>query len=120
MNLDETIDQLKTVKEQIKDLNNEVKELKAREDEIARDLMSKMDEAGLKRMANDTATISVATEIVPDPVDWDLFYKYITDTGQFELLHKRISLPAFRELLQSQEVPGMQSRELMKLNFRSL
>ena len=120
MNLDETIDQLKTVKEQIKDLNTEVKELKAREDEIARDLMAKMDEAGLKRMANDNATISVATEIVPDPTDWDLFYQYIKDTGQFELLHKRISLPAFRELLQSQEVPGMQSRELMKLNFRSL
>jgi hypothetical protein len=119
MNSDELITELKKTKDQIRDLNNEVKELKGREDELARSLMTEMDKTGLKRMANDLATVSVATEIVPDPTDWDLFYQYIKDTGQFELLHKRISLPAFRELLQSQEVPGIQSRELMKLNFRT-
>jgi hypothetical protein len=120
MTLDEKIDELKTVKQQIKDLNQELKEIKEREDEIARDLIREMEEVGLKRMANESATISVATENVPDVTDWDAFYEFISNNQAFELLHKRVSATAFRELSQTQEVPGVQTRELTKLNFRSL
>jgi hypothetical protein len=121
MNLDETIDRLKTVKEQIKDLNTEVKELKEREDEITRDLMAKMAEAGLKRMANDNATISVATELVPNADNWDEVYGFIIENKLLEFLHRRLSATAIREYVSTYgDIPGLSMRELTKLNFRSL
>ena len=119
MTLDDKINNLVEVKKQIKDINEQLKGIKEREEEIARDLIRELEKAGLKRMANDSATISVVTENVPDVTDWDEFYRFISEQQAFELLHKRVSATAFRELSQTQDVPGVQTRELVKLNFRS-
>ena len=119
MTLDEKINNLVEVKKQIKDINEQLKGIKEREEEIARDLIRELEQAGIKRMANDSATISVVTENVPDVTDWDEFYRFISEQQAFELLHKRVSATAFRELSQPQDVPGVQTRELVKLNFRS-
>ena len=119
MTLDDKINNLIEVKKQIKDINEQLKGIKEREEEIARDLIRELEQAGIKRMANDSATISVATENVPDVTDWDQFYRFISEQQAFELLHKRVSATAFRELSQTQDVPGVQTRELVKLNFRS-
>tara|TARA_Y100001937_G_C7055224_1_gene301036 strand:- start:39 stop:419 length:381 start_codon:yes stop_codon:yes gene_type:complete len=119
MTLDDKINNLIEVKKQIKDINDQLKGIKEREEEIARDLIRELEKAGLKRMANDSATISVVTENVPDVTDWDEFYRFISEQQAFELLHKRVSATAFRELSQTQDVPGVQTRELVKLNFRS-
>ena len=119
MTLDDKINNLIEVKKQIKDINDQLKGIKEREEEIARDLIRELEKAGLKRMANDSATISVVTENVPDVTDWDEFYGFILEQQAFELLHKRVSATAFRELSQTQDVPGVQTRELVKLNFRS-
>ena len=119
MTLDDKINNLIEVKKQIKDINDQLKGIKEREEEIARDLIRELEKAGLKRMANDSATISVVTENVPDVTDWDEFYRFISEQQAFELLHKRVSATAFRELSQTQDIPGVQTRELVKLNFRS-
>ena len=119
MTLDDKINNLIEVKKQIKDINDQLKGIKEREEEIARDLIRELEKAGIKRMANDSATISVVTENVPDVTDWDEFYRFISEQQAFELLHKRVSATAFRELSQTQDVPGVQTRELVKLNFRS-
>ena len=121
MNMDEQINDLKKVKEQIKDLNGEVSKLKEREEEISRTLMTEMDRVGLKRMANDTATISVATELVPNADDWDEVYEFIIENRLMEMLHKRLSATAIREYVtEIGSIPGISMRELTKLNFRSL
>ncbi len=121
MNIDEQINDLKKVKEQIKDLNDEVKELKEREEEIARNLMAQMNEVGVKRMANDIATISVATELVPNADDWDAFYDFVVENRMLEMLHRRLSATAIREYVSNiGDIPGLSMRELTKLNFRSL
>lgn len=119
MNSDELITELKKTKDQIKDLNNEVKELKGREDELARSLMTEMDKTGLKRMANDLATVSVATEAVPNVDNWDEFRAYVKDNDLWELLHKRVSATACRELAMTETIPGVSFRDLTKLNFRT-
>ena len=47
-------------------------------------------------------------------------HQHILDTKQFELLQKRMSATAWRELLQmGQAVPGVKATELTKINFRS-
>lgn len=119
MNSDELITELKKTKDQIKDLNNEVKELKGREDELARSLMAEMDKNGLKRMANDLATVFVATEAVPNVDNWDELRAYIKDNDLWELLQKRVSATACRELAMTESIPGVSFRDLAKLNFRT-
>ena len=47
-------------------------------------------------------------------------HQHISDTGRFELLQKRMSATAFRELMaMGQSVPGVSATELDRLNYRS-
>ena len=47
-------------------------------------------------------------------------YQYLIQTKQFELIQKRMSATAFRELLQmGMNVPGVKATELTRVNFRS-
>ena len=65
-------------------------------------------------------TVSIKKEIVPTVEDWDSVHQHIIDTGQFELMQKRMSATAYRELQQmGQEVPGVVPTELTRMNFRS-
>ena len=64
--------------------------------------------------------LSIKEEIVPTVQDWDEVYKYLIQTKQFELIQKRMSATAFRELLQmGMNVPGVKATELTRVNFRS-
>jgi len=47
-------------------------------------------------------------------------HEHITETNQFELLQKRMSATAYRELVATGfDVPGVKSTELTRINFRS-
>ena len=88
----------------------------ALEAEIAAD----MERQGLTQTGNDVCTISLKTEVVPTVEDWDALWEHIFDTRQTELLQKRMSATAYRELLaMAQAVPGVRSTELTKVNYRS-
>ena len=79
-----------------------------------------MERQGLTQPGNDACTISLKTEIVPTVEDWDALHQHIIATGQFELLQKRMSATAYRELLaMAQSVPGVRSTELTRVNYRS-
>lgn len=52
-------------------------------------------------------------KIVPRVTDWATTHKHIQQTGDFDLLHRRISLTAFRERLNAGVVvPGIEARPL--------
>ena len=79
-----------------------------------------MQEQGLDKISNDICTISLKTEVVPTVEDWDSLHEHITETNQFELLQKRMSATAYRELVATGfDVPGVKSTELTRINFRS-
>ena len=79
-----------------------------------------MERQGLTQTGNDVCTISLKTEVVPTVENWDALWEHIFDTRQSELLQKRMSATAYRELLaMAQTVPGVRSTELTRVNFRS-
>ena len=79
-----------------------------------------MDDQGIEKTANDRATISVKTKTMPSAEDWDQIYKHILATEQFELLHRRLSAQAFRELLSlGMTVPGIKSTDVIRINYRT-
>ena len=118
--LDELMNALVTTRTEIRSLQQEEKALKVHQNDLESEIMWKMEEQGLDQIANDKCTISRKKEVVPTVEDWDQVYQHLIDTKQFELLQKRMSATAFRELLQmGMNVPGVKATELTRVNFRS-
>ena len=119
--IDELIDRKKSIKSQMEKLNSELKNLREQENDIDLELLKKLDAEGLKKTANEVASVSIKEETVPDVHDWDALYAHIISSGDFSLIQRRVSSTAYRELLKlGYNVPGLQPREIRRINFRSL
>jgi hypothetical protein len=121
MTINDIINARLYTRHKLADLSKQEKALKAEQSELDWQLMTKLDDQGLSRTANDTATISISEEVVPEVQDWDELYQYITSTGDFSLVQRRMSSTAYRELRgQGDNVPGVADRTIRKLNVRAL
>jgi hypothetical protein len=118
--LTDLLAELAKTKQAIKELHEQEKEFNSQKRELDYQIAIKMQEQGLEKISNDICTVSLKTEIVPTVEDWDAVFAHIVDTSQFELVQKRMSSTAFRELIaMGMEVPGVRSTELTRINFRS-
>ena len=118
--LNTLMDKLTITRKTIQSLQEREKVLRLRRNDLESAIIGKMEEQGLDQIANDVCTISKKLEIVPTVEDWDILHKHILNTKQFELLQKRMSATAYRELLQmNMPVPGVKATELTKINYRS-
>ena len=119
-NLDDKMNMLNDTRQQLKTLQAQEKTLKDTQNYLEAEIAADMAKQGLTQTGNDVCTISLKTETVPTVEDWDLLHQHIIDTGRFELLQKRMSATAYRELIAMEpSVPGVRSTELTKVNFRS-
>ena len=119
-NLDDKMNMLNDTRQQLKTLQAQEKTLKDTQNYLEAEIAADMAKQGLTQTGNDVCTISLKTETVPTGEDWDLLHQHIIDTGRFELLQKRMSATAYRELIAMEpSVPGVRSTELTKVNFRS-
>ena len=115
------IDERAMIKAQMDGLNKRLKEFREALDQVDRLLLRKMDNEGLNRTANSLASVSINEDIVPDVTDWDKLYEHVQETGDFSLIQRRVSSTAYRELLKlGEQVPGLESRTIRRINFRSL
>jgi len=118
--INKLLDELSDVRGQVKSLQEQERELKRRQSDIEFSLVSQLEDQGVDRVGNNVCTVSIKKEIVPTVEDWDQVHQHIIDTKQFELLQKRMSSVAFRELLtMGMNVPGVKPTELTRINFRS-
>lgn len=65
-----------------------------------------------------SATVQVNRHLKPKPSvkDWNMLYQYITNTGSFDLLHKRVTEKAVELRWEDgQEVPGVEKFIVEKL-----
>ena len=118
--MDELLTELTEVRTNLKGLQEKERGFKSRKMELEAKIVSTLKQQGIDRVGNDGCTVSIKEEIVPTVQDWDKVYKYLIQTKQFELIQKRMSATAFRELLQmGMNVPGVKATELTRVNFRS-
>jgi|TARA_R100001530_G_scaffold63800_1_gene45862 hypothetical protein len=118
--MDELLTELTEVRTNLKGLQEKERGFKSRKMELEAKIVSTLKQQGIDRVGNDGCTVSIKEEIVPTVQDWDEVYKYLIQTKQFELIQKRMSATAFRELLQmGMNVPGVKATELTRVNFRS-
>ena len=118
--LDDKMNMLANTRTKLKELLEQEKELKQVQNALEAEIAADMERQGLTQTGNDVCTISLKTETVPTVEDWDVLHQHISDTGRFELLQKRMSATAYRELIAMEpSVPGVRSTELTKVNYRS-
>ena len=98
MNINELIEARSEVKDTIAGLNAELKELNKEKDDLDYQLLTKLDEQGLSRTANDKASVSINAVIFPEVTDWDAFYAYVLEQQDLSLLQRRISSAAYKEM----------------------
>lgn len=115
------IDQLWATREVKRDIESQLKEVETRIAELNAQLMERMEQEGLDKASGTKATISVSTNTVAAVEDWDEFWKYILKNKYTHLLQRRVSDPAYRELLEAgKKVPGVQPFVKRSLNVRSI
>jgi len=118
--LDDIMNMLADTRAKLKVLLEQEKELKSVQNALEAEIAADMERQGLTQTGNDVCTISLKTETVQTVEDWDVLHQHISDTGRFELLQKRMSATAYRELIAMEpSVPGVRSTELTKVNYRS-
>lgn len=118
--LNDLLTEVSRVRASIKEVQDTEKTLKATQKELESQILLQMEDQGLDKISNEVCTITRKKEIVPTATNWDEIYAHIQSTEQWELLHKRLSATAFRELVATGvDVPGITSTELTRINFRS-
>lgn len=115
------IDQIWAVREEKRRLESQVKEVAAKIEELESALMERLETEGLEKASGTKASVSVGTSVVADVQDWDSFWAYIIKNKYTHLLQRRVSEPAYRELLDAgKKVPGVQPFTKRKLNVRTV
>lgn len=98
----------------------ELKEIEGRKNEIEKQLMELMDEQKTDKGAGALMSVSITSSIVANVEDWDALWKFILRTKNTQLLQRRVSEPAFREMLEMKgSVPGITPFSKRKLNHNS-
>jgi hypothetical protein len=116
-------DKLWTLREQIRALEKQKTELERDKERLEYDLMGLMEEQGLDKASGKLATISVSETIVPQVTDWDDFWTFVRKRNLPELIQRRVSATAYREVLDergSKGVPGTTPYSKRRLNVTTL
>ena len=116
------IDKLDAVREKRRALAEQDKKLEAEYLELEKALMERYDQEGLSKSTGRRATASIS-EIVVAQCDWDKAWPLIAKNPQ--LVQRRISDPAFRELYEYKGAKFMEKYGFTpfvkrKINLRSI
>ena len=115
-----TIDDLWQLREDKRKAEEVVKIIEAKMSALEEDLMEKLKQQGTKSATGAKAMASITVAVVANVEDWPAFHAFIAKTKFFHLLQKRVSDPAYRELLDAgKKVPGVQPFSKEKLNLRA-
>jgi hypothetical protein len=114
------IDAMFDLREEKRKLDTQVKELEAQYAILEDQLMKRMEEEQTDKGSGKKASASISVGVVADVQDWAAVEAYVKKTGAFQLFQRRISDPAFREILETKKsVPGITPFTKKRLNLRT-
>lgn len=112
------IDKLYATREQRLQISKQVDALKVQEREMRTTIIEMLEKVGLAKASGHLATCGIVTTTEPVVEDWDLVHGYIRENNRFDLLQKRISTVAWRDLLsEGFMVPGTGSQEVVDVSL---
>lgn len=114
------IDQMWALREKKRELESAVKDVEGQIADIESNLMEQMAAQGVDKMSGAMASVSITTSTIAQVEDWDAFWAFIHKKKYGHLLQRRVSDPAYRELLeQGVTVPGVSPFSKQRLNLRA-
>jgi hypothetical protein len=120
MKMGELIAARKENHDKLSDANKVAQTFKDEEDLIDAAIIIKLEAEGSKRAASDVGSVSLMVTEEPNVDDWETLYAHIKATGDFSLLQRRPTSTSMREIWKlGQAVPGVSSRTVKRINFRS-
>lgn len=115
------IDQLWAAREEKRLLAAQDKEVSEKIKAIEQQLMERLETEGMTKATGGKATASITTSVVADVQDWDEFWAFVIKKKFTQMLQRRVSEPAYRELLEKGiKVPGVQPFTKKSIGLRSL
>lgn len=110
MTLGIKIDALYALRQSRLDLTKKVDAIKEQETVLRQEILELLDTVGMVKATGHTATCGVTEKIEPQVTDWELAHEFIREHNRFDLLQKRLSAPAWRDLKDSGTlVPGTEA-----------
>jgi uncharacterized small protein (DUF1192 family) len=96
----------------------------ARIDETLRaaeaDVIAYMRGSGMVSMGKAGLTATLKAVIRPKVEDWEAFWAHVAQTGEWDLLYRRVSQSAFTERREAGvQVPGLVGEEVIELTVRA-
>lgn len=117
--MDDKVKLLMELRNQISDLNSQVKELEAKKRTMEDELMATMGEVGLTLAQTPFGTVSISDAIVPNTTDWGEFEEFVYQNRAIYLFQRRLSSTAYREELKLREkIPGVEPFTKRTLSLR--
>jgi hypothetical protein len=90
-------------------LQKEVDELQSQETQLKDYLIANLPKSQASGIAGKVARIKIETKDIPQVKDWDVFYKYVKRTGDFDLMQRRLSDTAVKARWENgKQVPGVE------------
>lgn len=116
--MNEKIQTLFGLKDQIDNLNTQLKDLKEAYDAMSDEILQGLAEAGVDKMAlTGFGSVTAKKEVVANVQDWDAFFKHIAANQAWYLLQRRPAVNACREAWAiGDDIPGAVPVELTKLS----
>jgi len=112
------VQELKSLNERIKDVNDQLTDLKRAKLNIELSIIEEMDTEGLSLARTDFGTVSVNKTDVASVKDWPKFEEYIYEHKALYLLQRRPSDPAYRdEIAAHGDLPGVETFTKVKLSL---
>ena len=113
------IDKVFSLRKKKQELEAAVRDVEGQIADLDSEIMEAMHQSGLEKTATKMGTVSVSTSTVAQVEDWDAFLAYIYKNKYGHLLQRRVSDPAWRELVeQGKKVPGTTGFTKKRLNYR--
>lgn len=114
------IDKLWAQREAKRVAEAEVKKIEALIEPLEVAVMERLDEQGLDKANGRAASVSMSTNTIANVEDWEAFWAYIIKNKYTQMLQKRVSDPAYRELLEmGKNIPGVKPFSKRRLNLRT-
>lgn len=115
--LPDMVDQYVTARAQRLTLQKQVDEMEALEKSLKATIIAKMRDGATKVIGGVVGFVKLQHEIEPVAEEWPKVWAHIQETGNFDLLHKRLTITAVRERWDAgEEVPGVGRRDKYDLS----
>lgn len=119
-NVGAMMDRLFQIRNEKRGLEEQIKALNQEWESLEGALLMAMDEQGSTRVANHQGTAILSETIVPQVDDWESFIGWAKDNDALHMVQRRVSSPAYRELVESgQVVPGLTPYNKRTVNLRA-